>query len=230
MSGRDLGASVRQRLLNQSRAQNRPFQELLQYFAMERFLYRLAKSPHADRFILKGALLLTAWRAPVSRPTMDIDLAGRTTNQLDHIQEVVSAVCGVAVTTDGIEFNRDSIEVSRVKEDADVILIDEAHHFRNPGFVGTGRGQFQPTADEGLHFGADAEKVLNNGLQTFRVSALLGQPPCKVELGPMRNIVVALQAVHADADETADELGPVLILRPIEIHRLLRIGPRAKEE
>jgi len=35
---------VRQRLLNQSRAQNRPFQELLQYFAMERFLYRLAKS------------------------------------------------------------------------------------------------------------------------------------------------------------------------------------------
>ena len=97
MSGRDLGASVRQRLLNQSRAPNRPFQDLLQYFAMERFLYRLAKSPHADRFILKGALLLTAWRAPVSRPTMDIDLAGRTNNQPDHIQELVSAVCGAAV-------------------------------------------------------------------------------------------------------------------------------------
>jgi hypothetical protein len=117
VSGRDLGASVRQRLLNQSRVQNRPFQELLQYFAMERFLYRLAKSPHADRFILKGALLLTAWRAPASRPTMDIDLAGRTSNQLDHIQEVVSAVCDVAVNPDGIEFNRDSIEVSRIKED-----------------------------------------------------------------------------------------------------------------
>ncbi|MCX6621971.1 MAG: nucleotidyl transferase AbiEii/AbiGii toxin family protein [Acidobacteria bacterium] len=78
MSGRDLGASVRQRLLNQARSQGRPFQELLQYFAMERFLYRLAKSPFADRFILKGALLLTAWRAPVARPTMDIDLAGKT--------------------------------------------------------------------------------------------------------------------------------------------------------
>jgi hypothetical protein len=80
MSGRagDLGASVRQRLLNQARSQGRPFQELLQYFAMERFLYRLAKSPYADRFILKGALLLTAWRAPAARPTMDIDLAGKT--------------------------------------------------------------------------------------------------------------------------------------------------------
>lgn len=119
MSGPDLGASVRQRLLNQSRAQNRPFQELLQYFAMERFLYRLANSPYADRFILKGALLLTAWRAPASRPTMDIDLAGRTNNQLDHIKEVVTAVCDVATDPDGIEFNRDSIEVSRIKEDAD---------------------------------------------------------------------------------------------------------------
>jgi predicted nucleotidyltransferase component of viral defense system len=86
---------------------------------MERFLYRLANSPYADRFILKGALLLTAWRAPVSRPTMDIDLAGRTDNQLDHIKEAVSIVCGVAVDRDGIEFNCDSIEVSRIKEDAD---------------------------------------------------------------------------------------------------------------
>ncbi len=39
-----------------SRGQERPFQELLQYFAMERFLYRLSKSPSSDRFILNGAL------------------------------------------------------------------------------------------------------------------------------------------------------------------------------
>lgn len=68
MSGRDVGASVRQRLLNQSRAQERPFQELLPYFAMERFLYRMSKSGFSDRFVLKGALLLTGWRAPLSRP------------------------------------------------------------------------------------------------------------------------------------------------------------------
>lgn len=119
MSGRDIEASVRQLLLNQSRAQGRPFQELLQYFAMERFLYRLAKSPYGDRFILKGALLLTAWRAPLSRPTMDIDLAGQTNNKLDHIKEVVGTVCEVTVEPDGIGFNRASIEVTRIKEDAD---------------------------------------------------------------------------------------------------------------
>lgn len=54
MSGRDLGASVPQRLLNRARSQGRPFQEVLQYFTMERFLYRLAKSPLADQFILRG--------------------------------------------------------------------------------------------------------------------------------------------------------------------------------
>lgn len=119
MSKRDLGASARQRLLDQARAQDRPFQEVLQYFAMERFLYRLAKSPFADRFILKGALLLTAWRAPLSRPTMDIDLAGRTDNALDHVASLVGEVCAIAVEPDGIEFSRASIEASRIKEDAD---------------------------------------------------------------------------------------------------------------
>jgi hypothetical protein len=55
---RDVAASVRQRLLNRARATNRPFQELLQYFAMERFLYRLSRSPHVSRFVLKGARLV----------------------------------------------------------------------------------------------------------------------------------------------------------------------------
>jgi hypothetical protein len=47
---------------------------------MERFLYRLSTSGHADRFVLKGALLLRVWDAPAVRPTMDIDLLGRTSN------------------------------------------------------------------------------------------------------------------------------------------------------
>jgi hypothetical protein len=86
---------------------------------MERFLYRLAKSPYADRFILKGALLLTAWRAALSRPAMDIDLAGRTNNQLDHIKKLFGTVCEIDVVLDGVQFNRDAIEASRIKEDAD---------------------------------------------------------------------------------------------------------------
>ena len=80
---KNMGASVRQRLLNHAKASGRPFAEVLQYYAMERFLYRLSVSPHAENFTLKGALLLTAWQAPISRPTMDIDLLGRTDNTVE---------------------------------------------------------------------------------------------------------------------------------------------------
>ncbi len=45
---------MRARLLNQAYAQKRPFQELLQYYGMERFLYRLSRSRDAEQFILKG--------------------------------------------------------------------------------------------------------------------------------------------------------------------------------
>ena len=73
---KNIGASIRQRLLTKARETNRPFSELLQYFAMERFLYRLSKSSYAGHFILKGALMLTVWKAPLTRPTMDIDFLG----------------------------------------------------------------------------------------------------------------------------------------------------------
>lgn len=69
---KNVAASVRQRLLNKRDDEHRPFDELLQYYAMERFLYRLSKSPYRQKFILKGALLLRIWNVMDSRPTMDI--------------------------------------------------------------------------------------------------------------------------------------------------------------
>ena len=76
-------ASVRQRLLNEARATGRPFNELLQYFAMERFLYRLSKSPHGEKFVLKGALMLAIWEVSLTRPTKDIDLLGHVANDIE---------------------------------------------------------------------------------------------------------------------------------------------------
>jgi hypothetical protein len=114
-----MGASVRQRLLNYAKANNRPFSEVLQYYAMERFLYRLSVSPHASKFLLKGALLLTAWRAPMSRPTMDIDLLGRTSNEVGDIVNLLKEVAQVEVLDDGITFDLDSFTGSVIREDAD---------------------------------------------------------------------------------------------------------------
>lgn len=86
---KNIAASVRQRLLNRARSESRPFDELLQYYAMERFLYRLSQSEHRNKFILKGALMLRAWRAPEFRPTKDIDMLGVTSNDESRIVQQI---------------------------------------------------------------------------------------------------------------------------------------------
>jgi hypothetical protein len=116
---KNMGASVRQRLLNYAKANERPFAEVLQYYAMERFLYRLSVSSHVETFTLKGALLLAAWQAPISRPTMDIDLLGRTDNAVDMIVTVMREISQTAVADDGIMFDPRSFAGETIREDAD---------------------------------------------------------------------------------------------------------------
>jgi hypothetical protein len=116
---KDLAASVRARLLNKARETNRPFQELLQYYAMERFLYRLSRSPHADIFILKGALMLIVWQAPQSRPTLDIDLLGKTNNDVNSMVDAIKSICVQEVEPDGLEFDISDIKGERIKEEAE---------------------------------------------------------------------------------------------------------------
>lgn len=103
---RNVAASVRQRLTNAAKERHRPAAELLQYFAMERFLYRLSQSPHRDRFVLKGAMMLVAWRAPTTRPTMDIDLLGRGRNRTADLEATVRELCLLdVVPDDGLVFD-----------------------------------------------------------------------------------------------------------------------------
>ena len=111
---RNVSASVRQRLLNRARSERRRFTELLQYFAMERLLYRLSKSMHADRFVLKGALLLRVWSETQSRATMDIDLLGNTRSEESVIRFHIRDVLTVDVPDDGLVFDPDSIRTEIV--------------------------------------------------------------------------------------------------------------------
>jgi hypothetical protein len=105
--------------LNRAHETKRPFNELLQYYSMERFLYRLSKSPHADKFILKGALMFVAWKAPLTRPTMDIDFLGKLKNDPEAIARVMSDVCRETVPDDGATFDPSRVTTRRINEDAD---------------------------------------------------------------------------------------------------------------
>jgi hypothetical protein len=68
---------------------------------------------------LKGALALLAWQTPVTRPTRDIDLLGRTPNDLEAVRAVFAEVCQQAVDDDGLIFDAGSVACERIAEDAD---------------------------------------------------------------------------------------------------------------
>jgi hypothetical protein len=168
-SPQNVAASVRQRLLNRSRADNRAFNELLQYYAMERFLYRLSISDYAQHFILKGALMLRAWNSPQFRPTMDIDMLGRTGNEEENIISQIRDVLAVDVPADGLSFDGTSISSERISEDADY----EGIRLRFRGFLGTARVNMQVD----IGFG----DVVYPGPERAELPCMLDSPaPCLV--------------------------------------------------
>ncbi|MDF1592693.1 MAG: nucleotidyl transferase AbiEii/AbiGii toxin family protein [Desulfobacterales bacterium] len=136
---KNTAASLHQRLINKAKDTARPFNEILQHFAIERFIYRLSKSPHADRFLLKGALMFVAWTGPGSRPTMDIDLLGKIVNSPEVIVAAMRDACETEVESDGIAFHPESVTAARITEGADY----EGVRCRVRGVLGNARISLQ---------------------------------------------------------------------------------------
>ena len=110
-----LAASIHQRLLNLSKARSLDFNLLLARFAIERFLYRLAQSPYADVFVLKGAMLLQVWLADTSRPTRDLDLLGFGDVSAERLHTIFGAVCEQPAAADGCQFHADSVTLAAIR-------------------------------------------------------------------------------------------------------------------
>ncbi len=115
----NLAASVLDRLGNESKRLGRPFNEVLQHFAIERFLYRLSCSRFADRFILKGALMLRAREIDLYRPTMDIDLSGYVPNSIASISEIIRECIATEVEDDGVRFDASSLQAHAITQHAE---------------------------------------------------------------------------------------------------------------
>jgi len=116
---KNIEASVKAQLQNKAKEANHLFAEVLQYYGMERFLYRFSKSKYADKFVLKGALLFAVWQIPERRTTLDIDFLGRFDNQVGAIETVMRDVCNVTVEPDGLKFDSATVQGRKIKEDAD---------------------------------------------------------------------------------------------------------------
>ena len=113
----NVAASVRARLLNVAKAQGVDFNQVLVRFALERILYRLTQSPHADRFLLKGALLFTLWYDMPHRATRDADLLGFGASDLESVAQVFRDIAAVPVD-DGIMFDPASVTVEEIRKEA----------------------------------------------------------------------------------------------------------------
>ncbi|MBS0622246.1 MAG: nucleotidyl transferase AbiEii/AbiGii toxin family protein [Verrucomicrobia bacterium] len=102
---KNLSESVYNKLKNIALAKNRPMQEMLRYYAMERFLYRLSVSPYKGSFFLKGGLMLMVWDPTTHRATVDIDLLAKANNSIENISRILKEVCAHPVLQDGMAFN-----------------------------------------------------------------------------------------------------------------------------
>lgn len=113
----NIAASVRARLLNVAKAQGVDFNQVLVRFALERILYRLSQSEHADHFLLKGALLFTLWYDMPHRATRDADLLGFGASDLESVVQTFRNIASVAVD-DGIVFDPAAVAAEEIREDA----------------------------------------------------------------------------------------------------------------
>jgi len=114
--GGNLAASIHQRLLHVARSTGQDFQQLLTRFAIERLLVRLADSPHADEFVLKGALLFVIWVDEPYRATIDLDLLGHGSIDEDRVRSAFAELARAPRDDDALVFDAEGITLRRIRE------------------------------------------------------------------------------------------------------------------
>lgn len=213
-----------------ARVQRRATAELLQLYVLESFLRRLVRSPHADRFVLKGGVLMAAF--DLRRATRDIDLlALRTSNDLARVETLIVEVASVAVD-DGVAFLVDTVAAGVIRENevySGVRLVMEAR-------LATAQVKFSVDLNVG-------DPVVPGPVRTI-VPVLLGGERIEVLAYPKAMVVAeklatALQRGRASTrwrdfadlfvllpgDLSADEV--VSALRAVAAHRGISLQPLA---
>lgn len=112
-----LAQSVQARLVRHAKEIGVDPNLVLTRYGLERFLYRLSRSPHAEQFVLKGALLLLIWLGETLRPTRDADLLGFGELSDDALVKVFREVCGTEVEPDAVTFDPGSVGVAAIREE-----------------------------------------------------------------------------------------------------------------
>ncbi|MGJ8530795.1 MAG: nucleotidyl transferase AbiEii/AbiGii toxin family protein [Alphaproteobacteria bacterium] len=153
---KNIGASVRARLLNIAKDQGQTFNFILNRYAIERLLYRLSQSQHADRFVLKGATLLMTWFDEPFRGTQDLDLLGYGDPDPDAVLALFRDILAID-GQDGVHFDAEASRIDRIREEVEyggvrIRTIAEIGGARVPVSVDIGFGDATEPGAEDLIF------------------------------------------------------------------------------
>ena len=111
--------SIKAKLKNIAVKEGKQFDYLLTLYLIERLLYRISISKYADKFILKGGVLLYIVLEEKARAIKDIDmLARQVNNSLESVEAIFKSVCKIK-EDDAIDFDLNTLTVEKIKEDAD---------------------------------------------------------------------------------------------------------------
>lgn len=116
---KNVAASVMERLHKRMSQTGENFQFLLQRYAAERFLFRLGKSPHRNRYILKGAMLFALWGGSIYRPTRDLDFTGYGSPDPNDVIVAIREICEVPVDDDGLQFETTNITAEPIRDESE---------------------------------------------------------------------------------------------------------------
>ena len=107
--------SIKDKLKNIARNNNRLYQEVLTVFALERTIYRISISEYRENFTLKGGIFLYAlYEKNYPRSTADIDLMAEKINGSENSMRTVFSEIFSISCDDGIEYDYKSLAIKKI--------------------------------------------------------------------------------------------------------------------
>lgn len=168
--------SIRRRLRNELRSRGEDVGLGLQRYAIERFLYRLGRSPHRDRFVLKGATLFAMW-GTAYRPTRDIDFTGYGSSDPQDVVRAIREICKTPDDVGPMVFDTDGIAAEPIRDGSEYNGLRLKIKAR--------LGESELTIQVDIGFG----NAIVPGPQEAEYRTILGDPPPRVLAYPAESVV-----------------------------------------
>lgn len=154
--------ALKDRLQTIAKEKEIPFNACWKQLLLERFLARLSRSSHVNKFIFKGGFLLS-YMMKIGRETVDLDfLLTRMNAEVKTIQEVFEEIVSTS-SDDGFTFSFESVE-----------LLYQPH-MEYPGYRTTFKASFAKMKDK-IHVDVGIGDIVESQNREIKLFEYRGKP------------------------------------------------------